>query len=186
MAAPPSVGAPDAAADAHLHPVVAPFTGVFYRSPTPAARPYVATGDWVEADAVIGLVETMKIFNEVTADLPGRIARFAADNGQLVHAGDPLVSHRARRPRASGVGGQSSAMSQPYVRISGWGKYLPERIMPNSELARLVDTSDEWIRARTGIGERRVAAPDETTCSLAVAAARPHSTGRASSRLTSI
>jgi 3-oxoacyl-[acyl-carrier-protein] synthase-3 len=50
--------------------------------------------------------------------------------------------------------------------------YLPERIMPNSELEELVDTSDEWIRARTGIGERRVAAPDETTCSLAVQAAR--------------
>jgi 3-oxoacyl-[acyl-carrier-protein] synthase III len=62
--------------------------------------------------------------------------------------------------------------SSQYVRISGWGKYLPERIMPNSELADMVDTSDEWIRARTGIAERRIAAPDETTCSLAVNAAR--------------
>src|SRR5215469_7586772 len=44
--------------------------------------------------------------------------------------------------------------------------------MPNDELAELVDTSDEWIRARTGIGERRIAAPEETTCSLAVNAAR--------------
>ena len=59
-----------------------------------------------------------------------------------------------------------------YVRISGWGKYLPERIMPNSELAELVDTSDEWIRARTGIQERRIAAPEETTCSLAVQSGR--------------
>jgi 3-oxoacyl-[acyl-carrier-protein] synthase-3 len=56
--------------------------------------------------------------------------------------------------------------------MGGWGKYLPKRVMPNSELAELVDTSDEWIRARTGIGERRVAAPEETTCSLAVHAAR--------------
>jgi 3-oxoacyl-[acyl-carrier-protein] synthase-3 len=63
-------------------------------------------------------------------------------------------------------------MAERYVRISGWGKYLPERIMPNSEVAELVDTSDEWIRARTGIGERRIAAPEETTCSLAVQAAR--------------
>src|ERR1700736_5522335 len=63
-------------------------------------------------------------------------------------------------------------MSQRYVRIGGWGKYMPARIMPNSELAELVDTSDEWIRARTGIGERRIAAPDETTCTLAVHAAR--------------
>ncbi len=59
-----------------------------------------------------------------------------------------------------------------YVRITGWGKYLPERIMPNSEVAEIVDTSDEWIRARTGIQERRIAAPEETTCSLAVQAAR--------------
>jgi len=44
--------------------------------------------------------------------------------------------------------------------------------MPNSELAELVETSDEWIRARTGIGERRIAGPEETTCSLAVNAAR--------------
>jgi 3-oxoacyl-[acyl-carrier-protein] synthase III len=58
------------------------------------------------------------------------------------------------------------------VRITGWGKYLPERVMPNSELAELVDTSDEWIQARTGIKERRIAAPEETTCSLAVNAAR--------------
>ena len=63
-------------------------------------------------------------------------------------------------------------MSQTFVRMGGWGKYLPKRVMPNSELAELVDTSDEWIRARTGIGERRVAAPEETTCSLAVHAAR--------------
>ena len=62
--------------------------------------------------------------------------------------------------------------SQRFVRISGWGKYLPARIMPNTELAELVDTSDEWIRARTGIGERRIAAPEETTCTLAVNAAR--------------
>ena len=71
--------------------MLAPFTGVFYRSPTPAARSYVSEGDWVDADAVIGLVETMKIFNEVTADVSGRIVTFSADNGQLVHAGDELV-----------------------------------------------------------------------------------------------
>jgi acetyl-CoA carboxylase biotin carboxyl carrier protein len=78
--------------DAHLHRVVAPFTGVFYRSPAPSARAYVHEGDWVEADAVIGLVETMKIFNEVTADVAGRVVHFEPESGQLVHAGDVLVT----------------------------------------------------------------------------------------------
>jgi acetyl-CoA carboxylase biotin carboxyl carrier protein len=79
------------ARDDQLHRVVAPFTGIFYRSPTPSARPYVEEGEWVDADGVVGLVETMKIFNEVTADVSGRITKFVAEGGQLVHAGDVLV-----------------------------------------------------------------------------------------------
>lgn len=75
----------------HLHKVLAPFTGVFYRAPTPSARPYLTDGEWVDADGVVGLIETMKIFNEVTADRPGRVASFQAESGQLVHAGDALV-----------------------------------------------------------------------------------------------
>jgi acetyl-CoA carboxylase biotin carboxyl carrier protein len=88
--APPEVDA-EAAGDEWLHRVLAPFTGVFYRAPTPSAKPYVNEGDWVDVDAVIGLVETMKIFNEVTADQSGRVVEFRAQGGQLVHAGDPLV-----------------------------------------------------------------------------------------------
>jgi len=80
------------AAESSFHLVVAPFTGVFYRSPTPSARPYVAEGEWVDAETIIGLVETMKIFNEVTADVPGRIVKFAAESGQLLHAGEVLAS----------------------------------------------------------------------------------------------
>ncbi|HYM71972.1 MAG TPA: beta-ketoacyl-ACP synthase III [Stellaceae bacterium] len=57
-------------------------------------------------------------------------------------------------------------------QVAGCGAYLPERIITNDELARKLDTSDEWIRQRTGIGERRVAAPGELTSDLAVAAAR--------------
>jgi 3-oxoacyl-[acyl-carrier-protein] synthase-3 len=59
-----------------------------------------------------------------------------------------------------------------YVKISGWGKYLPPRIMTNDELEALVDTSDEWIRSRTGIAQRRIAGEDESTSSMAVAAAK--------------
>jgi 3-oxoacyl-[acyl-carrier-protein] synthase-3 len=56
--------------------------------------------------------------------------------------------------------------------ITGWGMYAPARIMTNHELEKLVDTSDEWIRTRTGIRERRVAADDETTTTLCVNASR--------------
>ena len=59
-----------------------------------------------------------------------------------------------------------------YSRITGTGGYLPERIMTNTELEQMVDTSDEWIRTRTGIIKRHIAAEDETTCDLAEKAAR--------------
>jgi 3-oxoacyl-[acyl-carrier-protein] synthase-3 len=57
------------------------------------------------------------------------------------------------------------------VSIIGTGSYLPERILTNWELEKIVETSDEWIRTRTGIGERRIAAPDEATSDLATHAA---------------
>ena len=59
-----------------------------------------------------------------------------------------------------------------YSRITGTGGYLPERIMTNAELEQMVDTSDEWIRTRTGIIKRHIAAQGETTCDLAEHAAR--------------
>lgn len=59
-----------------------------------------------------------------------------------------------------------------YSRIAGTGGYLPERILTNTELEKMVDTSDEWIRSRTGIIERHIAGEDETTCDLAEKAAR--------------
>src|SRR5437762_13942833 len=57
-------------------------------------------------------------------------------------------------------------------QVVGCGAYLPERIVTNDELAARLATSDEWIRQRTGIGERRIAAPGELTSDLAVCAAR--------------
>ncbi|HJQ32417.1 MAG TPA: beta-ketoacyl-ACP synthase III [Pyrinomonadaceae bacterium] len=58
------------------------------------------------------------------------------------------------------------------THILGMGAYLPERVMTNDEWGQYVDTSDEWITARTGIKRRRIAAPDESTVDFAVAAAR--------------
>ncbi|MUV14223.1 beta-ketoacyl-ACP synthase III [Noviluteimonas gilva] len=60
---------------------------------------------------------------------------------------------------------------QVFARIAGTGSYLPEKVLTNDDLAKLVDTSDEWIQARTGIRERHVAAEGETTGDLAYHAA---------------
>jgi 3-oxoacyl-[acyl-carrier-protein] synthase-3 len=56
-------------------------------------------------------------------------------------------------------------------QVAGCGSYLPERVVTNEELAKRLDTSDDWIRQRTGIGERRIAADRELTSDLAFAAA---------------
>jgi 3-oxoacyl-[acyl-carrier-protein] synthase-3 len=61
---------------------------------------------------------------------------------------------------------------QRYATVVGLGSVLPERVVTNAEFEKLVDTSDEWIRERTGIRERHIAAPGETTSDLAVEAAR--------------
>lgn len=59
-----------------------------------------------------------------------------------------------------------------HSRIVGTGAYLPAHVLTNAQLAKRVDTTDEWVRTRTGIRERRVAAPDEQTSDLALAASR--------------
>ena len=59
-----------------------------------------------------------------------------------------------------------------FTRILGTGSYLPEQIRTNADLERMVDTSNEWILERTGISERRIAAPDETAASMGAIAAR--------------
>ena len=56
--------------------------------------------------------------------------------------------------------------------VLGVGRHLPEHVLTNAELAKKVETSDEWIVQRTGIRERRIAAPGETTSELAIKAAR--------------
>ena len=63
-------------------------------------------------------------------------------------------------------------MSRREVAIVGLGAYLPERVVTNDDMAQYLDTSDEWIRTRTGIRERHHAAPDQATSDLALAAAR--------------
>src|SRR6266699_3184737 len=71
-----------------------------------------------------------------------------------------------RQPRSS----PRSAKALRTVSIIGTGSYVPEKILTNADLSRMVDTTDEWITVRTGIKERRVAAKDETTSDMATKA----------------
>jgi 3-oxoacyl-[acyl-carrier-protein] synthase-3 len=61
---------------------------------------------------------------------------------------------------------------KPLVEVAGTGRYLPDRVVTNLELERLVDTSDEWIRERTGIRERRIADPEMGAAEMGAEAAR--------------
>jgi len=74
-----------------------------------------------------------------------------------------------RTPGAAGTRGTVNRPA-PYVHVTGWGRYVPSQVLTNADLERMVDTSDEWITSRTGIRERRVAAADETTASMAAVA----------------
>ena len=64
------------------------------------------------------------------------------------------------------------ANQRPRSRILGTGAYVPERVLSNFDLEKMVDTSDEWIRERTGIRERRIAQPNEATSDMAQRSAR--------------
>lgn len=59
----------------------------------------------------------------------------------------------------------------PYAHVTGWGMAVPERVLTNQDLAQMVETNEDWIRERTGILERHIASPDESSASLATQAA---------------
>jgi acetyl-CoA carboxylase biotin carboxyl carrier protein len=79
-----------------LHAILAPLTGIFYTAPAPGAQPYIRVGGEVNVGQVIGLIEAMKLFNEIKSDVAGRVARIAAENGTLVKAKQPLVEVEPR------------------------------------------------------------------------------------------
>ncbi|MDL2336082.1 MAG: acetyl-CoA carboxylase biotin carboxyl carrier protein subunit, partial [Chloroflexota bacterium] len=74
-----------------LNAVVAPLTGLFYGSPSPGAEPYVKVGSPVLVGQVIGLIEAMKLFNEIKSDRAGRVLRVYLEDGALVKAKEPLI-----------------------------------------------------------------------------------------------
>ena len=71
--------------------VKAPLTGIFYASPAPGSANFVGVGSEIAVGTVIGLIEAMKLFNEIKSDLAGRVVRVVADNGALVKAKQPLI-----------------------------------------------------------------------------------------------
>jgi acetyl-CoA carboxylase biotin carboxyl carrier protein len=71
--------------------VLAPLTGIFYASPAPGSPSYLKVGGEVQVGQVIGLIEAMKLFNEIKSDRAGRVVRIVAETGQLVKAKQPLI-----------------------------------------------------------------------------------------------
>lgn len=71
--------------------LLSPMAGIFYRAPSPDAAPYVEPGDEVHVGDTIGLIEAMKLYNEVTTHVHGRIVRFLVENEQHIEADQPLV-----------------------------------------------------------------------------------------------
>ena len=71
--------------------IKAPLTGIYYGSPAPGSAPFVTVGSEVAVGTVIGLIEAMKLFNEIKSDLAGRVVRVVAESGALVKAKQPLI-----------------------------------------------------------------------------------------------
>jgi acetyl-CoA carboxylase biotin carboxyl carrier protein len=76
---------------AELPTLNAPLTGIFYRAASPQAAPFVQVGSVVNPGDVVGLIEAMKLFNEIRATMAGRVRRIFIENGQLVRAHQPLI-----------------------------------------------------------------------------------------------
>jgi acetyl-CoA carboxylase biotin carboxyl carrier protein len=74
------------------HVIAAPVVGTFYRSPAPGSPPFVGVGDVVEPGQVIGIVEAMKLMNQVTADQPGRVVEVLVADGEAVEYEQPLIA----------------------------------------------------------------------------------------------
>ncbi len=91
----PSSAAPAAAAAASAAPsgvfVNAPLTGIFYAAATPGADPMIAVGQTISVGQPIGLIEAMKLFNEIKSDKAGRVVRIVAENGRIVKSKSPII-----------------------------------------------------------------------------------------------
>ncbi len=82
-------------ADSDYHKILSPMVGTFYESPSPDEAAYVQVGTKVTADQIVSIVEAMKLFNEIEAEVDGEIAEILVKDGQLVEYGQPLFLVKA-------------------------------------------------------------------------------------------
>ncbi|MCM3364355.1 acetyl-CoA carboxylase biotin carboxyl carrier protein [Niallia sp. MER TA 168] len=81
--------------DENLHKITSPMVGTFYQSASPDADAFVKVGDKVTKDSVVCIVEAMKLFNEITAEVDGEIVEILVKDGELVEYGEPLFLVKA-------------------------------------------------------------------------------------------
>jgi acetyl-CoA carboxylase biotin carboxyl carrier protein len=91
IAAPMAPPAAVAAADPNVHEVRSPMLGTFYHAPKPGEPPYVAVGDVVEKDTIVGIIEVMKLMNTVRAEVGGAVAEILVGDGAFVEYGEVLL-----------------------------------------------------------------------------------------------
>jgi acetyl-CoA carboxylase biotin carboxyl carrier protein len=84
----------EASQDQDLHIIPSPIVGTFYRSPSPAADPFVKIGSNVEPETVVCIIEAMKLMNEIQAEASGEVVKIYVENGQPVEYGQPLFGIR--------------------------------------------------------------------------------------------
>ncbi|MFG0317489.1 MAG: acetyl-CoA carboxylase biotin carboxyl carrier protein [Planctomycetota bacterium JB042] len=89
-AAEAAAAAPAPAADPNVFEFLSPMVGTFYRAPNPESPPYVTTGDRVSEDAVLCIIEAMKVLNEIKAEVKGEVVDILVENGEAVEYGQPL------------------------------------------------------------------------------------------------
>ena len=85
---------PAADPDAGLHMIKSPIVGTYYGSPSPGAAPFVSPGDRIEKGQIVGIVEAMKLMNEIESDVSGEIVKILVTNGQPIEFGQPLFAVR--------------------------------------------------------------------------------------------
>lgn len=89
-AAPAAAPAPQALPDDSLIEITAPIVGIFYTAPEPGAEPFVTPGQTIDAEATVGIIEVMKVFNTVPAGVSGTVVRRLVENGDFVEFGQAI------------------------------------------------------------------------------------------------